>query len=167
MANPEPPQSAISRITAWGITPNRSCLPSYPQQPGHGNSNANAQLRLLPATADSSLAPTGLATLITAQHLRPFQAAPMALAPLLLFSSYANLQGFRKDSAGITAAASGTYAVLALRGRRRDRLLSVRGTVRAAAVALGLANAVAGGWVYATADRESERRERTENPRWG
>ncbi|RYP51662.1 hypothetical protein DL768_003060 [Monosporascus sp. mg162] len=159
MANPEPSQSAISRITAWGTTP--AVRPR--------NSNANAQLRLLPATADSSLAPTGLATLITAQHLRPFQAAPMALAPLLLFSSYANLQGFRKDSAGITAAASGTYAVLALRGNKRRSwpLLSIRGAVRGAAVALGFANAVAGGWVYATADRESEKRERTENPRWG
>ncbi|RYP13938.1 hypothetical protein DL767_010530 [Monosporascus sp. MG133] len=93
----------------------------------------------------------------------------MVLAPLLLFSSYANLQGFRKDSAGITAAASGTYVVLALRGNKRRGwpLLSIRGAVRGAAVALGFANAVAGGWVYATADRESERRERTENSRWG
>ncbi|KAI1115496.1 hypothetical protein F5Y14DRAFT_410706 [Nemania sp. NC0429] len=122
----------------------------------------------LEAWGNSSLAPTGLATLITPLHMRPAQPLPLLFVPILLFSSYANLQGFKTDSAGITASASGTYAVLALRRRRNQGFgfLSVRGAVRGAAVALGLANAVAAGWVYATGDRERERRERRENPRW-
>lgn len=115
------------------------------------------------------MAPIGLATLVTALHFRPLQVLPAAFVPVLLFSSYANLQGFKKDSAGITAAASGTYALLALRRRHPGafyRKFSVRGVVRGAAVGVGFANAVAGGWVYATADREEEARERAENPRW-
>ncbi len=92
--------------------------------------------------------------------------------PVLLFSSYANLQGFVKDGAGIAAAASAAYALLALRrgrgggrGGSRGRF-SARGLVRGAAVGLGAANALAAGWVYATADREAETRERRVNPRW-
>lgn len=109
--------------------------------------------------------PAGLATLITALHFRPLQLRPMAFVPILLFSSYINLQGFKKDAAGISAAASGTYALLALRRRSRG-LLSVRGVVRGAAIGLGVVNALAGGWVYATASREKEQLERKENPRW-
>jgi hypothetical protein len=59
--------------------------------------------------------PTLLATLITAQHFRPFQGLPMMFPPVLLFSSYLNLSGYKKDSAGITAAWSGLYALLAMR----------------------------------------------------
>ncbi|KAK7753839.1 hypothetical protein SLS62_004205 [Diatrype stigma] len=136
MADSESAKPVTSRISAWG---------------------------------NSSMAPTGLATLVTALHLRPLQVFPALFVPVLLFSSYANLQGFKKDSAGITAAASGTYALLALRRRQGGplyRKFSVRGVVRGAAVGLGFANAVAAGWVYATADREQENRERAENPRW-
>ncbi|KAI0019410.1 hypothetical protein F4780DRAFT_444213 [Xylariomycetidae sp. FL0641] len=116
----------------------------------------------------SSVAPAGLATLITALHFRPFRAAPMTLVPVLLFSSYANLQGFKIDSAGIGAAASGTYALLAFR-RRPDRFLSrftVGGVVRVAALGLGVANALAGFYVYGTGNRKAEKEERTDNPRW-
>ncbi|KAI1506739.1 hypothetical protein F5X99DRAFT_404096 [Biscogniauxia marginata] len=122
----------------------------------------------LEAWGNSSLAPTGLATLVTALHFRPLQVRPMLFAPALLFSSYANLQGFRIDSAGITAAASGAYALLALRRRSRSlrSRFSVRGGVRGAAIALGVVNTLAAGWVYATSDREREVRERKENPRW-
>lgn len=94
----------------------------------------------------------------------------MAFVPLLLFSSYANLQTFKIDSAGLGAAASGTYALLAWRRKPRRQLhggrFSLRGGVRAVAIGLGVANAVAGAWVYATGDREAERRTRKENPRW-
>ncbi|KAI1106433.1 hypothetical protein F4804DRAFT_29289 [Jackrogersella minutella] len=117
---------------------------------------------------NSSVAPAGLATLITALHFRPLQVRPMLFVPILLFSSYANLQGFKIDSAGITAAASGTYALLAMR-RRPGALMSrfsIRGIVRGAAVGIGAANAVAGGWVYAKGDRERENKERRDNPRW-
>ena len=91
----------------------------------------------------------------------------MAFVPVLLFASYANLQGFRKDAAGITAAASGTYGLLALRrsGAVGGRF-SVRGVVRGVALGIAAANAIAAGWVYASTDREAEAKERQENPRW-
>ena len=115
------------------------------------------------------MAPTGLATLITALHWRPLQKAPMAFVPVLLFASYINLQGFKKDSAGMTAAASGTYALLALRRKPGAffKRFGVRGAVRGSAIALGLMNLAGCGWVYATADRKAEEEERKNNPRWG
>ncbi|KAI6084319.1 hypothetical protein F4821DRAFT_176580 [Hypoxylon rubiginosum] len=122
----------------------------------------------LDAWGKSSFAPTGLATLVTALHFRPLQVRPMLFVPILLFSSYANLQGFKIDSAGITAAASGTYALLAMRRRPGAFMnrFSIRGIVRGSAVGLGLINAAAGGWVYATGNREREKAERQDNPRW-
>lgn len=102
--------------------------------------------------------------------MRPAQPLPLLFVPVLLFSSYANLQGFKIDSAGVTMAASGAYALLALRRRQgggfRARFLSVRGAVRGCAIALGVANAAAAGWVYATGDRDREKEERKDFPRW-
>ncbi|KAI0125098.1 hypothetical protein BJ170DRAFT_488091 [Xylariales sp. AK1849] len=123
----------------------------------------------LSAWGNQSMAPTGLATLITALHFRPLQIRPMLFVPVLLFSSYINLQGFKKDSAGITAATSGTYALLALRRNAGGlmRKFGVRGAVRGAAMGLGVMNAVGCGWVYATTDRRLEAEERSDNPRWG
>ena len=112
--------------------------------------------------------PMGLATLITALHFRPFQALPMAFTPVLLFSSYLNLAGFKIDSAGITAAWSGMYVLLALRRRQPFRQrFSARGVIRGAAIGLGGVNTVAGGWAYAYGDREREKAERKERNRWG
>lgn len=112
----------------------------------------------------------GLATLITSLHFRPFQKLPMLLfTPMLLFSSYLNLAGFKIDAAGLGAAWSGLYLLLA--ARRRPASLRQRFTARAAvrgvAMGLGGVNALAGGYVYATGDREAERIERTERDRWG
>lgn len=116
----------------------------------------------------------GLATLVTALHYRPFQALPMLFAPLLLFSSYLNIAGFAIDSAGMTAAWSGLYVLLAARRGGRGispaalrRRFSARGAVRGAAMGLGTVNCVAGGWVYATGDRKAEDEERRERNRWG
>lgn len=67
------------------------------------------------STPENSVPPTLLATLITAQHARPFQPLPMMFAPMLLFSSYLNLSNYKTDAAGITAAWSGLYGLLALR----------------------------------------------------
>lgn len=39
----------------------------------------------------------------------------MMFPPVLLFSSYLNLSDYKTDSAGITAAWSGLYALLAMR----------------------------------------------------
>ena len=99
--------------------------------------------------------------------MRPFKFGPMVFVPMLVFSSYAHLQGFHKDAAGITAAASGTYALLAMRRRyRMSARFSVRGVVRGAALGIAAANLVAGAWVYATVDRDAEAQERKDNPRW-
>jgi hypothetical protein len=111
----------------------------------------------------------GLATLITALHFRPLQKLPMIFPPLLLFSSYLNVGGFVIDSAGMTAAWSGLYVLLA--ARRRPATLrhrfSARGVIRASAMGLGAANCAAGAYVYATGDRKAEDEERRERNRWG
>lgn len=110
-----------------------------------------------------------LTTLIIALHARPFQPLPMVFPPLLVFSSYLTLAGFKIDGAGMTAAWSGVYALLALRRRPaslRSRF-SLRGAVRATAMGLGGANTLAGGYVYATGDRKAEEEERRELNRWG
>ncbi|CAM1510538.1 Fc.00g008730.m01.CDS01 [Cosmosporella sp. VM-42] len=117
----------------------------------------------------NSLPPALLATLVTALHGRPMQALPLFLfTPPLLFSSYLNLSGYPTGSAGLTAAWSGLYALLAL--RRRQSLkgkFSIRGIVRGTAVGLGTANAVAGGWVYFTGDLTKDAEERKKRNRWG
>ncbi|KAK0634580.1 hypothetical protein B0T17DRAFT_586349 [Bombardia bombarda] len=117
----------------------------------------------------SSMPAMGMATLITALHWRPFQALPMLFTPLLMFSSYVNLAGFKMDSAGMTAAWSGMYVLLAARRRPASlrNKFTLRGAVRATAMGLGVANTVAGGYTYATGDRKVEEEERVERDRWG
>jgi hypothetical protein len=100
------------------------------------------------------------------------QPLPLFLfTPPLLFASYLNLSGFTTGSAGLTAAWSGLYALLALRRRQpvslRRRFLSVRGVVRGTAVGLGFANCIAGGWVYANGDFKRDEEARKERNRWG
>jgi MFS superfamily sulfate permease-like transporter len=81
----------------------------------------------------------------------------MVFPPLLLFSTYLNLQGFKIDSAGTTAALSGTYLVLA--GRRRMGFMNkfgARGIIRGAIMGLCLANLIGGGLAYAFGRRSKE-----------
>lgn len=81
--------------------------------------------------------------------MRPFQFLPMTFPLVLLFTSYANLQGFKKDSAGISAAWSGLYLILA--ARRRQPFMKkwgARGIIRGTTMSLCLVNLVAGGLVY-------------------
>lgn len=113
-----------------------------------------------------------LASLATALHLRPLQPLPMLFPPLLAFGSYLTLAGFRIDGAGMTAAWSALYVLLAARRRARRHpglsgRFSLRGLVRGSAMGLGAANAVAGGYVYATGNRKKEEEERREVNRWG
>ncbi|CEJ81782.1 hypothetical protein VHEMI01893 [[Torrubiella] hemipterigena] len=117
----------------------------------------------------SSMPPALLATLITALHARPVQMLPLAVfTPPLLFASYLNLSGFETGSAGLTAAWSGLYALLALRRRQGLRAkFSARGVVRASAIGLGAANAAAGGWVYMNGDFEKDEEARKARNRWG
>ncbi|KLO86556.1 uncharacterized protein LW93_11333 [Fusarium fujikuroi] len=76
----------------------------------------------------ASLPPSLLATLITALHARPPSLPLFIFTPPLLFSSYLNLSGYPTGSAGLTAAWSGLYVLLALRRRQPFRgRFSVRG----------------------------------------
>lgn len=98
-----------------------------------------------------------LATLITAQHMRPFALLPMVFPPIFLFSSYMNVAGYKVDSAGTTAAWSGVYLVLA--GRRRQKIVQkfgARGVIRGATVGLCLANLAGGGWAWLVGRRRKE-----------
>ncbi|KAL3959671.1 hypothetical protein ACCO45_004788 [Purpureocillium lilacinum] len=119
-------------------------------------------------SAASSLPPSLLATLITALHARPLQPLPLFIfTPPLLFSSYLNLSGYTTGSAGLTAAWSGLYALLALRRRQGFRSkFSARGLVRGAAIGMGATNCVAGGWVYFMGDFEKDEAERKRRRRW-
>ncbi|KAK3714189.1 hypothetical protein LTR37_007991 [Vermiconidia calcicola] len=97
------------------------------------------------------------ATLIFAQHARPLQPLPILFAPILTFSSYLNVQGYKTDAAGLTSAWSAAYLVLAR--RRKQGLgskLGARGLVRGATMVLCLGNVVSGGLCYAFGKREVE-----------
>lgn len=81
----------------------------------------------------------------------------MLFPPVLLFTSYLNLQGYKTDAAGISAAWSGLYLLLA--SRRRQKLAakaSVRGVVRGATLALCAVNLVGGGVAFAFGKRGKE-----------
>ncbi|KAK4189836.1 hypothetical protein QBC35DRAFT_491901 [Podospora australis] len=124
---------------------------------------------LIKAWGTSSIPSMTLSSLALALHFRPLQLLPALFTPLLAFSSYLTLAGFKIDGAGMTAAWSGMYVLLA--SRRKPPSLrtkfSLRGGVRATAMGLGIANTIAGGYVYATGDRKAEEEERKEINRWG
>lgn len=89
--------------------------------------------------------------------MRPFQFLPMTFVPVLLFTSYTNLNGYKKDSAGISAAWSGLYLLLA--SRRKQGFMKkwgARGIVRGTTMGLCLVNMVAGGLTYTLGSKEDE-----------
>lgn len=120
---------------------------------------------MLTIFTESPLPPMILATFTTALHLRPFQFLPMIFPPVLLLSTYLNLNGFEVDSAGITAAWSGLYILLAQRrsykgkggiGARLNRRFGARGMVRGAAIGVAAANVIGGGVTYAFGKKDDE-----------
>jgi hypothetical protein len=73
----------------------------------------------------------------------------MTFVPVLLFSSYLNLNGYPADSAGITGAWSAAYFVVARRRKQAFKAkLSPRGVLRGATLGLCAANVVGGGLAY-------------------
>lgn len=79
----------------------------------------------------------------------------MLFPPILLFSSYLNVNGFKKDAAGLTSAWSAAYLVLARKRKHAFRQkLGVTGLIRGATIALCVMNVVSGGLVYAFGKRE-------------
>lgn len=80
----------------------------------------------------------------------------MLFPPILLFSSYLNINGFKKDAAGLSSAWSAAYLVLARRRKHGLRQkLGLTGIIRGATIGLCLVNVVSGGLVYAFSKRES------------
>lgn len=143
-------QSLIERARAWG----GKCSISHPAAVHHQQRYTDIQVLI---DIENPFTPTLLATTIAAQHMRPFQPFPMIFPPVLLFTSYANLQGFTVDSAGISAAWSGLYLLLA--GRRKQPFMKrwgARGIVRGATIGLCFANLVGGGLGYTLGKREEE-----------
>ena len=91
-----------------------------------------------------------LATLIAAQNLQPLRMLPLLFSPVLLGSSYMNLNNYTKEAAGTSAAWSALYFILA--GRRHQQLRQkwgLRGVLRGGTMGLCAMQAVAGGLVYA------------------
>jgi hypothetical protein len=87
----------------------------------------------------------------------------MLFTPVLLFSTYMNLNGYTIDSAGVTGAWSALYLILASRRKQVFvRKFGVRGLIRGGTLGLCLANMVGGGLAYGFGRRtkEEERRER-------
>ncbi|KAF2491055.1 hypothetical protein BU16DRAFT_530623 [Lophium mytilinum] len=118
-------------------------------------------IHTLQAWGENPLPPTLLATLITAQHMRPFQALPMMFTPVLLAASYANVSGYKIDAAGVTGAWSGLYLLLA--SRRKQRIVQkfgARGIVRGATLGLCIANVVGCGVAYGFGRRRKEEESR-------
>lgn len=118
------------------------------------NHNLHESISQLTPLLENPFPPTLLASLITAQHMRPFQALPMLFPPVLLFTSYANLHGFKKDTAGMSAAWSGAYLLLA--SRRKQQFVKkwgARGIVRGLTMGLCLVNLVGGGLAYTLGSR--------------
>src|SRR5436190_5531124 len=95
-------------------------------------------------------------------HMRPVEPFRLIFAPLLLCSSYVSTAGWLIDSAGMSAALSGLYAILAW--RRRPPMnkkwlasrFSPRAAVRGAAIGLGALNFVSGSQIYLTGDQAAE-----------
>ena len=82
----------------------------------------------------------------------------MLFPPILLFSSYLNVGGFKVDSAGITAAWSGIYLLLAARrkaGGIRQRF-NTGGLVRGATVGMCLFNVATGAVAYGMGKRRED-----------
>lgn len=146
----ETEKSLVQKARAWG----GKHIPQSELK--HSDSN-NVTNHSTIRTTENSFPPTLLATLITAQYMRPFQALPMLFPPVLIFTSYANIQGFKTDTAGISAAWSGLYLLLA--GRRKQPFMKkwgARGIIRGATMGLCLVNMVSGGLAYTLGKREDE-----------
>lgn len=85
----------------------------------------------------------------------------MLFAPAFLFTSYASLQGFKTDTAGMNATLAGLYLLLASRRRQPfGQKFSPRGIVRGATMGFCLFTMVSGGLAYTLGKREEEENEK-------
>jgi hypothetical protein len=160
-ATEEVKRTALSYATEWGSKFSIHQLCRYESSTVEASWNHSL---LTVNVTESPLPSTLLATLITALHARPFQPLPMIFPPVLLLSTYLNLNNYAVDSAGITAAWSGLYLLLASRRKgigktftaRLGSRFGARGLTRGTAMALAGANLVGGGITYATGKQSKE-----------
>lgn len=81
----------------------------------------------------------------------------MLFPPVLLFTTYFNLRGYKIDAAGLSAAWSGLYLVMARRRKQKlSSMWSPRGIVRGMTMGLCAVNIVGGGVAYALGRRSKE-----------
>jgi len=83
----------------------------------------------------------------------------MLFPPILLFTTYLNLNGYVTDAAGASAAWSGIYLLLA--NRRRQTFATkfgARGLVRGAALGVAAVNLIGGGLVYAMGSKKDTKK---------
>ncbi|GAB7348147.1 hypothetical protein MBLNU459_g6163t1 [Dothideomycetes sp. NU459] len=150
-----PPSLTPSASVSIASSPSRLQPATMPMPDSATEEAKQGVLQSLRAFGESSVPPTLLATLVTAQHFRPFQKLPMLFPPVLLFSSYLNLSGYPTDSAGITSAWSAAYLVVARRRKHPfAHKFGARGIVRGATMGLCLANIAACGMAYVFGKRE-------------
>ena len=85
----------------------------------------------------------------------------MLFPPIFLFTSWMNINGFAIDAAGISAAWSGLYMLLALRRKQGIKSkFGARGIVRGATLGLCAAQVVGGGLAYTFGRRREEEQAR-------
>ncbi|KAL6714902.1 hypothetical protein ACLMJK_007162 [Lecanora helva] len=122
------------------------------------NTAKTTVLTSLQTWGESSVPPTALASLILAQSLRPPQFLPLLFPPVLLFTSYMNLSSYTTEAAGINAAWSGLYMLLARRRKAPNwsKKFGTRGIIRGTTMGFCGINLVAGGWVYLLGKREEK-----------
>ena len=98
---------------------------------------------------ESPIVPTGTASLIFAQAVRPAQYISLLFPPILLGSTYLNILDLKSDSAGITASWSALYLILS---QRRQQMLAQklgwRGLIRGGTQATCMMNVLSCGYVY-------------------
>jgi len=109
------------------------------------------------AWGENSFTPTLAAMPIFALHARPIQMLPLLFSPALLFASYVNVSGYKKDAAAMSASWSALYMILAMRRKQgvKDKL-SARGIIRGGALGLCAMNIIGGSLAYVMNKRERE-----------
>lgn len=81
----------------------------------------------------------------------------MLFPPVLLFSSYLNVNGYPTNSAGITSAWSAAYLVLARRRKQKfANKFGARGLIRGGTLGVCAANLVGCGVAYAFGQKDEE-----------
>jgi hypothetical protein len=95
-----------------------------------------------------------VATLITAQSLRPTRPLGLTMSAAFIGTSFVSLHGYKSDAGGLLAASSGLYAVMAMRRKfgLRDRF-GPRGILRGVTVGLCAIDVVSGLLVYVGRER--------------